>query len=99
MKPKLLLWFSLASLILPFVAYLLCSVFSTGRFFLHAPSYGRNVVLLREYAFLASAIVGGMILLADLRFRWWRLVWLPLASLILTCFLFVWSAIFVGFYD
>lgn len=94
-----LTWLSLASLVVPLVAYVLCSEVSTSHIFFHAPLFGRNVGLLRLYAFLSSAIFGVVVLLVDVGFRRWRLFWLPLVSLTLTCLLFIEAAWFTSFLD
>jgi hypothetical protein len=94
-----LTWLSLASLVVPLVAYVLCSEVSTSHILFHAPLFGRNVGLLRFYAFLSSAIFGVVILLADVGFRRWRLFWLPLVSLTLTSLLFIEAAWFTSFLD
>jgi hypothetical protein len=82
-------WSSWASLVVPLIAYVLCSEVSTGHFFSHAPLYGRNIPLLRHYAFLVSTIIGGLVLLGDVGFKRWLLLWLPLVSLLLTYLLYV----------
>lgn len=99
MKSKLLLWSSWLSLLVPLVAYILCSEVSTGHLFLHSPPYGRNVVVLRDYAFLVSAVVGGLVFLANVRFRQWKLLWVPLVSMALTCLLYTAADIFTGFLE
>jgi hypothetical protein len=98
-RTDFLRWSSWASLALPLVAYVLCSEFSTSHLIFHAPAWGHNVVLLRHYAFLASAVVGIAILLGDIRFKQWYLLWLPVASLAFTYLLYVEAAWFTGFYD
>jgi hypothetical protein len=85
---RLLRWSSWVSLLVPFIAYVLCSEASTGHLILQVPPYGRNVGLLRHYAFLASTIIASSVLVADVGFKRRRLIWLPLASLILTYFLY-----------
>ena len=89
-----LAWLSLVSLAVPLVAYVLCSEVSTSHLFLHAPPWGRNVGLLRHYAFLVSAIFGVVVLLGDVGFKRWWLFWLPLVSLILTYLLYVKADVF-----
>lgn len=84
---------------MPLIAYVLCSEVSTGHLFLHAPPYGRNVVLLRRYAFLVSTVIGGFVFLGDVGFKRWRLFWLPLVSLILTYLLYVETAELTRFID
>jgi hypothetical protein len=92
-------WASWASLVAPFIAYVLCSEVSTGHLFIHAPPYGQNVGLLVLCAFLVSAMVGVFVLLADVGFKRWRFFWLPLAGLILTYLLFVKALWFTRFLD
>lgn len=96
---NLLKWSSLASLAVPLIAYVLCSEISTSHLFFHAPPWGRNVGLLRDYAFLVSAIIGVVVLLGDVGFKRWWLFWLPLAGLILTYFLYIEAAWFTMFLD
>ncbi len=98
-KINFLKWSSWASLALPLTAYILCSEASTGQLLLHRPVGGRNIGLLPLVTFLVSGIFGLTVLLETIKFKQWRLFWLPLASLILTCLLFVHSTIFSGFYD
>src|SRR5438309_4197470 len=92
-------WSSWSSLVVPLIAYALCSEVSTGHLFLHAPPYGRNVGLLRHYAFLVSTIVGAFVLLGDVGFKRRWLFWLPLVCLILTCLLYMETAVFTRFLD
>jgi hypothetical protein len=99
MKVKLCFWSSWLSLALPFVAYILCSEFSTGHLCFHAPQFGRSVGFIRFYAFLVSAVVGVLVLLGDVSFKHWKLLWLPLVSLAFTYLLFVEAAMFARFYD
>lgn len=94
-----LTWSSLASLAVPLIAYVLCSEVSTGRFFYHAPPWGRNVGFLRHYAFLVSAIIGVVVLLGDVGLKRWWLSWLPLMSLIFTYLLYIEAAWFTRFID
>jgi hypothetical protein len=89
-----LTWSSWASLVAPLIAYVLCSAVSTGHLFSHAPLYGRNIPLLRHYAFLVSIIIGAFVLLGDIGFKRWWLFWLPLVSLILTYLLYAETAVF-----
>ena len=99
MKPKLLLGLSWASVALPLIAYILCSEVSTGQLLLHRPVGGRNVWLLSLVTFLISGIFGVTVLVKTIEFKRRWLFWLPLASLILTCLLFMRTGIFMGFYD
>jgi len=98
-RGNFLKWSSWASLIAPFIAYVLCSVVSTGHLFFHAPPWGNNVGWLRLCVFLVSTIVGVFVLLADVVFKRWCLFWLPLAGLILTYLLFIKSFWFAFFLD
>jgi len=92
-------WYSWMSLLLPIVAYVVCSEASTGHLFFHQPSHGRNVGQLRHYAFLVSMIIGSVVLLGDIGFKRWRLFWLPFVSLIFTYLLYIEAAWFTRFYD
>src|ERR1039457_4862297 len=87
-------WSSWVSLVVPLVAYALCSEVSTGHLFSLTPTYGRSFPLLRHYAFLVSTIIGAFVLLGDIGFRRWWLFWLPLVSLILTYLLYVKTDVF-----
>jgi hypothetical protein len=84
---------------MPLIAYVLCSEFSTRHLFFHAPPWGQNVGWLRHYAFLASAIIGVIVFVGDVGFKRWWLLWLPLASLILTNLLYIEAAWFTMFID
>jgi hypothetical protein len=90
---------SWASLVVRLIAYVLCSEVSTQHLFWHAPLYGRNVGLLRRYAFLVSTIIGCLVLLGDFGFKRWRLFWLPFVSLTLTYLLCIETAVFTRFLD
>jgi len=92
-------WSSWASLILPLLAYGLCSAVSTGHLFFHAPSAGISVGRLRYYAFLVSAIIGGFALIGDIGFKQRRLFLLSLLGLVLTYSLYTETAWFTGFID
>ncbi len=90
-------WLSWASLALPFIAYVLCSLVSTGHLWLHAPPWGRNVDLLRDCAFLVCAVMGVLALCANLGSKRWSLLWLPAGELALTYLLFTEAAWFTRF--
>ena len=47
-----------------------------------------GMFLVRRYAFTVSGIVVGFIFLAEVGFKRWRLLWLPLASLLLTYYFY-----------
>jgi len=96
---NVLRWSSWASLALPVVAYILCSEVSTSHLFFHAPPWGQNVVMLRQYAFLGCAVIGAIVLLGDIGFKRWNLFWLPLVSMVLTYLLYVEAARFTRFLE
>lgn len=96
---RLLQWASWVSLVAPLLAYVLCSMVSTGHLFVHPPPSGRNVGLLRFCAFLVSAVINVLVLLGDAGLKRWRLSWLPLAGLALTCWLYLQAAWFTRFLD
>lgn len=98
-RVSMLRWASWASISLPVIAYLFCSEFSTGHLLAYQPSHGVNVVALRHYAFLASGILGAIILGADLVLRHPRLLLLPVASLLLTCWLYSKASSFTRFLE
>jgi len=86
-RVNFLRWSSWASLVLPFMAYVLCREAYTQQWFSRGTWH--DVVLVRHYAFLVSAIIGASIVLGDVGFKRWRLFWLPLASLAFTYLLYV----------
>jgi hypothetical protein len=86
-RVNFLKWSSLASLVLPLMAYVLCWEAFTQQWFSRGTWH--DVVLVRHYAFLVGAIIGASILLGDVGFKQWRLFWLPLVSLAFTYILYV----------
>ena len=84
---------------MPLIAYGLCSEVSTGHLFFSQPPYGRNVVLLRRYAFLASAIIAALVFPGDAGFKRRGLIWLPFVSMALTYWFYVEAAVFTGFFE
>src|SRR5436309_11597483 len=86
---RFLSWFSL---LVPFIAYSLCFVvFSSPYSWVSwiSPYRYSSVVLSRRYAFLVVAAIGVSVFFADLGFKRWRVVWLPLAGLAVAYWLYV----------
>ena len=81
---KFLSWASWASLAVPLIAFVLYRAAYTQQWL----STWHDLFLVRRYTFLVSAIVVAFILFGDVGFKRWRLLWLPLAALVLTCYLF-----------
>ena len=88
-------WFSLAA---PFIAYGLCILVYFHPNFWHwilpariAPMPFMAVVHTRHYGFLVATVIAAFVLLGDIRFRRWRLVWLPLAGLMFAYLLYAWA--------
>jgi len=83
-------WFSLAA---PFIAYGLCfMVYSPPCLYIWRilPEDRYNLeVLTRCYGFLVAGVVGGFVLFADIGFKRWLLVWLPVVGLAFGFWLFV----------
>ena len=80
-KITILKWSSWVSLVVPFIAVILCRESSH---FWFSPEPFHSKILMRHYAFMVSTIIVVFILLADVGFKQWRLFWLPLVSLMLT---------------
>jgi len=72
-------WLTVA---LPFIAYGMCA-WSFSHPWSDSGPY-LSVVLMRRYAFLASFLIAGGVLCADLGFKKRRQIWKPLAGLALT---------------
>jgi len=75
------------SFVAPSVSLALC-------FVARAWPYGMpytNIVLTRHYAFLASAILAGYVLIIDARKEHRRFLWGPIAGLVPNCRLFLWT--------
>lgn len=84
-------WFSLAA---PFIASALCEWVFTHPWY-HWGTYA-SIVFTRHYAFLSSSTLGLVALVADVGFRQWRLIWMPLAGLALTYLFHAWAAGFTN---
>ena len=98
-RRKILVWASWLSLALPLVAFVICSEASTGHLMFHHPLFGRNVGMLRYYTFLLTAVFGSLVMLTDVGCKRWWLLWLPLAGLGLTWWLYQAALDFTGFLD
>ena len=89
-------WFSLAA---PLIVYGLCYlVYSPPcRLMWRVLPVDRSgaEALTGRYGFLIAAAVGGLVLLADIGFKRWRLVWLPLAGLVLWYWFYVQAGSFL----
>jgi len=84
-------WFSLAA---PFIAYGLCILAYDHPDLwswipLNAPMPFKAVFLTRRYGFLVAAVIAACVLFGDIRFRRWRLVWLPLIGLMFAYLLYI----------
>jgi hypothetical protein len=88
-------WFSLAA---PLIVYGLCYlVYSPHWLMWRVLPLGRYGLedLTRHYGFLVAAVVGGLVLLADIGFKRWRLVGLPLVGLVFGCWLYLQAGSFL----
>jgi len=82
-------WFSLAA---PFIAFYLLHLVYSAAFTRTSGIWEwpvRHLTLTWHYALSVSAFVGALALFGDIRFKRRRLVWLPVAGLILGFFLYV----------
>jgi hypothetical protein len=86
---RLLSWFGLAA---PFIALGLCAVAFYHPWY-DAGGNARNpsVVPIRHYGFMVSSVIGTFALLADIGFRRAWLFLMPLAGLVFTYLLYVWT--------
>jgi len=86
-------WFSLAA---PFIAYGLCiMVYFHPDFWSWilplriAPMPFMALVHTRHYGFLVATVIAAFVLFGDIRFRRWRLIWLPLIGLMFAYLLYI----------
>jgi len=93
--------FSWFSLVAPLIVYGLCYlVYSWPHPLPRLGTWGIPIyryhaeVFTGRYGFLLAIIVGGLVLLADIGFKRWRLVGLPLVGLAFTCWLYVQACFF-----
>jgi hypothetical protein len=86
-KANLLGLLSWISLLIPFIAVGMCIV---ARLWPHGMP-ATNIVRTRSYAFLASAIIGTLALVADIVCKRPRLLWRPVAGLICSGVLYMWT--------
>jgi hypothetical protein len=100
-RKRYLTLFSWFSLVAPLIVYGLCYLVYSWPYPLPRlgtwgiPSYRYDAeVFTRNYGFLVAIVVGGLVLLADIGFKRWRLVGLPLVGLLLACWLFVKAGFF-----
>ena len=86
-------WFSLAA---PFIAYGLCILVYYHPDFWSwipriAPMPFEAGVATRRYGFLVTSVIVAFVLFGDIRFKRWRLVWLPLVGLVFAYCLYLWA--------
>jgi hypothetical protein len=101
LRKRYLTFFSWFSLFAPLIVYGLCYLVYSPPYPLDRlgtwgiPSYRyEGEVFTRHYGFLLAIVVGGLVLLADIGFKRWRLVGLPLVGLVFACWLYVQAGFF-----
>jgi hypothetical protein len=102
-RKRYLTLFSWFSLFAPLIVYGLCYLvysppYPLDRLVWWGVPWGHRYdaeVFTRHYGFLVAIVVGGLVLLADIGFKRWRLVGLPLVGLVFACWLYVQAGFFL----